>query len=315
MLAVLSIVWLYTVAENRTGLVLTDTQAAIDYMYNNGLTKFSTTTSFMADSNLRRDEAAAFFARFARDVLDMVPDTSKAECNTFTDLSLAHSDLKSEIVASCQLGLFKGSNGKFMPTTSFSNAHAITVMVRLLNWEKEEPVDAHRAREYRAWAINLGITEWLQADKYENLDKNISRGEVARLIEAGSVQGKTSIDYSQEGEPFVWGYIEGAFNYPSDYIPSDMTACAEDINTQQVFCSSAHIQWTQYQYWEWFKIQVPTWDYEVYQYSPSINLNYKWYYSAMVACWLVAGCPQNILTVNITNGQTVSNINPRDRYQ
>jgi len=50
-------------------MVLTDTQAAVNFMYSNGLTKFNTTSTFMATQSLRRDEAAAFFARFARDVL------------------------------------------------------------------------------------------------------------------------------------------------------------------------------------------------------------------------------------------------------
>jgi len=72
-------------------------------MYANGLTIFSTESTFMANQSLRRDEAAAFFARFARDVLGMVPDTSKAECNAFTDLSQGHHDLQGEMRAACQL--------------------------------------------------------------------------------------------------------------------------------------------------------------------------------------------------------------------
>lgn len=62
-----------------------------------------------------------------------------------------------------------------MPTSSFTNAQALTVIVRLLNGEKEEPSDAHWAREYRSSAVYLGMTESLQAGKYENLDKYISR--------------------------------------------------------------------------------------------------------------------------------------------
>jgi hypothetical protein len=309
---------MYTFANDngdRNGMVLTDTQAAVDYLYANGLTKFSTTTSFMADSNLRRDEAAAFFARFARDVLDMVPDTSKAECSTFTDLSLAHSDLKSEIVASCQLGLFKGSNGKFMPTASFSNAHALTVIVRLLDGDQSE-TGAHRASNYLKRAQTLGLTSGLSADSSNKLDSYISRGDVARLIEAGSVQGKTDHDYTQRGDDQSVWYIEGAFNYPSSYIPSDMTACAQDVNTQQVFCSNTHIQGTQYQFWEGFKIEVPAGDYQVYQYVASFwTWNLIWYYSEMVPCWLMNWCPQGLLTVSVSAWATVSNINPRDRYQ
>lgn len=201
-IAMIALVW-FTSAQTRNGLVLTDTQAAIDYLYANGLTKFSTTQTFMANNSLRRDEAAAFFARFARDVLGRVPDTSKTECNTFTDLSLAHSDLKSEIIASCQLGLMKGSNGKFMPKASFSNAHVLTVIIRLIHAPQEEPSDKHRATEYMYAAVTLWLTEWLQVGKYENLDNNISRGEVAKLIEAAAKYQKESDEMGESIEQTI----------------------------------------------------------------------------------------------------------------
>lgn len=191
MLAVLSIVSLYTVAENRNGMVLTDTQAAIDYLYANGLTKFSTTTSFMAGQSLRRDEAAAFFSRLARDILWITPDTSIRECYNFTDLSLGYKDLQGEMMAWCQLWLFKGSNGKFMPTASFTNAQALTVLIRLIDWVKEESW-SHRAENYLNTAKSLWLTNGLSADNKSNLDRPITRWDVAKLIEAGATY-KSSI--------------------------------------------------------------------------------------------------------------------------
>lgn len=62
---------------------------------------FGTEVTFMANNSLRRDEAAAFFARFARDVLGMVPSTT-ASCS-FSDLHVGHNDLRSEMIAACQL--------------------------------------------------------------------------------------------------------------------------------------------------------------------------------------------------------------------
>jgi len=201
MFTVVSIVWLYTTAQTRNGMVLTDTQAAIDFMYSNGLTKFNTTQTFMASQSLRRDEAAAFFARFARDVLGMTPDTSKTECNAFIDLAQGYQDLQWEVIASCQLGLFKGSNGKFMPTATFSNAHAVTVIVRLLNEPHRLPDDSgfeareyeHRAMRYQSFASYFGLVSWLPAYYPENLDKSITRWEVARLIEGWSMYHEESI--------------------------------------------------------------------------------------------------------------------------
>jgi len=199
-LALLSIVWL-TFAQTRNGLVLTDTQAAIDFMYTNGLTKFNTTSTFMATQSLRRDEAAAFFARFARDVLGMTPDTSKTECNAFTDLAQGHNDLQGEMIASCQLGLMKWSNGKFMPKDKFTNAQALTVIVRLLDGNQPE-TGTHWASNYLARAKVLWLTSGLQTNSSSNLDAFISRGDVAKLIEAGNVYTKQEfIELDEENVP------------------------------------------------------------------------------------------------------------------
>jgi hypothetical protein len=320
MLAVLSIIWLYTIAlslpPNRNWLVLIDTQTAIDYLYNNGLTKFGTLESFGANRSLRRDEAAAFFARFARDVLGMVPDTNKSECNSFSDLSQGHYDLQGEMIAACQLWLMRGSNGKFMPTASFSNAHAITVIVRLLDGDQPE-TGVHWASNYLARAKVLWLTSGLSADSSSKLDTYITRGEVARLIEAWSIQGRTDTNHNQEGWLFVGGYIEWSLNYPSDFIPPDMVVCAEDINTQQAYCTNQQIQGSQYSYGVWFKIEVPVWSYYIYQYPYSAiwNPSFRWYYSEAVACWLMVSCPSNLISVPISQWETISDINPRDRNQ
>jgi hypothetical protein len=174
---------------DRSGLVLTNTQNAINYLYNNGLTKFNTEASFMASNSLRRDEAAAFFARFARDVLGMMPDTTKAECDTFTDASSWHADLQSEMIAACQLWLFRWSNGLFAPTASFTNAQALTVLIRLFEGTKPE-IGTHRAINYYNTAKAAGLTASLSADAEANLDANISRWDVAKLIEAWAYKNK-----------------------------------------------------------------------------------------------------------------------------
>jgi len=183
-IALFTLIW-FTAAQERNGLVVQDTQVAIDFLYENGLTMFDNETNFMANQSLRRDEAAAFFARFSRDVLGNVPDTSKTECNSFTDVSLGHSTLQAEMIASCQLWLFKGSQGRFMPTASFTNAEALTVLVRLIDWFKDETW-SHWAEQYRITASNMWLTNWLAANQRANLDSAITRWNVAKLIEAGN---------------------------------------------------------------------------------------------------------------------------------
>lgn len=94
-----------SIERSASGLVAVHLQDAIDYLFANGLTMYGTEETFMGSSSLRRDEAAAFFARFARDVLGMEV-SANAEC-AFSDLAGAHQDLLGEINAACQLGLFK----------------------------------------------------------------------------------------------------------------------------------------------------------------------------------------------------------------
>jgi hypothetical protein len=249
MLAVLSVVWLYTTAENRNGMVLTDTQAAIDYLYANGLTKFNTTQTFMANQSLRRDEAAAFFARFARDVLGMVPDTNKSECNSFSDLSQGHYDLQGEMIAACQLWLMRGSNGKFMPTASLSNAHALTVMVRLLDGDQSE-IGAHRASNYLLRAQTLGLTTGLSADNSNKLDTYITRGEVARLIEAWSVQGRIDHGHFEENTDLSDCNVNSA---PSINLSSPNSSetwkIGQTYNIERSTCNAPTDSWIKFTYY------------------------------------------------------------------
>jgi len=174
------------------GLVAVNLQDAVNYLHTNGLTMFGTVDTFMGEQNLRRDEAAAFFARFARDVLTMEVDADIA-C-VFQDLGIAHQDLLGEIAAACQLGLFKGHEGRFMPVDTFSNAHAVTVLVRLLEGTMEEPED-NWAINYYNKAKELGLTTGLAADTQANLYAPITRADVALMIEAASYIKIGSIDW------------------------------------------------------------------------------------------------------------------------
>jgi hypothetical protein len=166
-------------------LVAVNLQDAISYLYTNGLTMFGTEATFMGSQGLRRDEAAAFFARFARDVLGMEVDADAEGCD-FSDLATAHQDLLGEIQAACQLGLMRGHAGKFMPTDTLSNAHAMTVLVRLLAGDQEEPA-GNWAANYAAVAKAAGLTASLAADNAANLYAPITRADVAKMIEAASI--------------------------------------------------------------------------------------------------------------------------------
>ncbi|USN56281.1 MAG: hypothetical protein H6766_04370 [Candidatus Peribacteria bacterium] len=118
---------------------------AVTTIYNLGITKYSTPSTYMATNAIRRDEAATMFYRLANK-LDLLGSTSSNSC-TFSDISQAHSDLVDIVVNSCKYGLFKGDNGKFLPTSSITNAQALTVLTRMLDGTKSENTGGH-------WALN-----------------------------------------------------------------------------------------------------------------------------------------------------------------
>lgn len=153
---------------------------SISRMNKNWLTKFTNTTDFMATNNLRRDEASKFFVQYAKEVKGLTPDTSKTTCN-FTDVSKARPDLKDIIKEACQLGLFQWSNGKFMPTQSLTNAQAITVLIRMIDWKKDE-TQWHFAQLYFEKGQKLWIMEWLALNSTANFDKLTTRGDVGILL-------------------------------------------------------------------------------------------------------------------------------------
>jgi len=73
-----------------------------------------------------------------------------------------------------------------MPRATLTNAQALTVLVRLIDGEKEE-VAGNWAANYYAFAKEAGLTVSLHADMEEHLSMSISRADVAKLIEAGAV--------------------------------------------------------------------------------------------------------------------------------
>ncbi|MFA6255883.1 MAG: hypothetical protein WC606_01745 [Candidatus Absconditabacterales bacterium] len=171
---------------------------AITWMNTNGLTKFTNAQDFMATKTLRRDEASKFFVQYATEILGLTPDTSKASCN-FNDLGKARPDLKDLVKEACQLGLFQGANGKFMPTQSLTNAQAITVLIRMIDGKKDE-TQGHFAQKYFEKAQELGLMNGLTLNSTANFDKLATRGEVGILLFNASNLGSTgAINTSSDG--------------------------------------------------------------------------------------------------------------------
>lgn len=150
---------------------------AIDWLYQNGLTKYSNAADFMMDRNIRRDEASKFFSQFASNVLENNDRISIPMCSKFSDVS-SQNTMKSFIVDACLLWFMKWSNGKFNPSGSLSNAQALAVIIRIIEWEKNESW-THWADVYYTRAEQLWLLTYLSlSDK----DVPITRGKLGILL-------------------------------------------------------------------------------------------------------------------------------------
>ena len=119
------------------------------------------------------------------------------------------------------------------------------------------------------------------------------------------------------------GVIEGSLSYPSEFIPPDMTICAENLATKKLSCTLKHLKAKKYMYKVGYKLEVPPGDYQVYAYLPdparygaSYPKDYRAYYSEFVKCGMSVDCPSHVaIVVKVKSGETVSGIDPQDWYK
>jgi hypothetical protein len=119
------------------------------------------------------------------------------------------------------------------------------------------------------------------------------------------------------------GVIEGSLSYPSEFIPPDMTICAENLATKKIYCTNKHLKAKKYKYKVGYKLEAPPGDYHVYAYLPDparygagYSKDYRAYYSEFVKCGMSADCPSHApIVVKVKGGETVSGIDPMDWYK
>ncbi len=125
---------------------------------------------------------------------------------------------------------------------------------------------------------------------------------------------------AQESRP---GIIEGSLAYPSEFIPEDMTICAENLATAQRFCTARHLKGKKYRYGEGYQLKVPPGEYHVYAYLPDpgkygagYSKDYRAYYSEFVKCGMREGCASHApIVVKVKSGQNLKGIDPQDWYR
>ena len=130
-IAVISMCFGSFVVAQETILFLQDEEylKAVTRMYEHNLTKYIDPIAFRPQDTLSRQEAAKFLSEFATNIAGKTIDTSKY-CS-FDDLQEADPTLKNAILEACLLSVFKGTQGKFLPTQSLTKAQALTALLRI----------------------------------------------------------------------------------------------------------------------------------------------------------------------------------------
>jgi hypothetical protein len=119
------------------------------------------------------------------------------------------------------------------------------------------------------------------------------------------------------------GVIEGSLSYPSDFIPPDMTICAENLATKKIYSTHQHLKAKKYRYKVGYKLEVPPGDYHVYAYLPDpakygagFPKDYRAYYSEFVKCGMRVDCTSHApIVVKVASSETVGDIDPQDWYK
>lgn len=166
--------------QNNVKNDASDLEIAIQWMYDNWLTIYNTPKTFMSNNYLTREQASKFFVQFATTVLNKDKWNIKSY-NIYSDIYNANPTLKDYIIYASNMWLFKWSNGRFMPFSNLTQAQALAVTIRLLDWYLEEPKDSwyiyyfYRAQMY--WIL------WKTGIKFTSADRfYITRWDMALIL-------------------------------------------------------------------------------------------------------------------------------------
>lgn len=154
------------------------------FLRNNDLTKYNSVDEYRPFDQITRQEAAKFFTQFAINVLWKKIDNTVV-CD-FSDLDNVDPSLEWYIMKSCQLWIFKWTNGKFKPNDVMKKSEAIAVLIRIMVWTLDE--------SWEIWFenyFNKAIELWFIKDKDSitwekikpmDIDRDLTRYEAWILI-------------------------------------------------------------------------------------------------------------------------------------
>lgn len=179
----------------------TELKKAIERMYENWLTQHNTPESFKSNDYLTREQASKFFVTFYSKILGKEINES-TKLDMFSDINEANPDLRNSIAQANDMWLFKGFKWKFMPKNNLTQAQAIAVAIRMVNWEQEQIKNARYVNYYekarRYWLLKQWNFDIVDLDK-----TNITRWDTALILYAlynhiTNSKNNVAIDYNYD---------------------------------------------------------------------------------------------------------------------
>ena len=149
---------------------------SLNWMYDNGMTSYNTTESFMPYQTITRAQVAKMLDKFAT-ATNLTTIRNEWNCE-FSDVD-PQSEYKDSITKVCQYGVMAGSSDKFSPDQVVTKAEFIAMLIRLFDWAKLDESVNPWWTEYYKRAIEIWL---ISAQDTVSFTDEIARYDVATYL-------------------------------------------------------------------------------------------------------------------------------------
>ena len=164
------------IAGNETLTDSSEFMESLNWMYDNGMTSYNTTESFMPYQTITRAQVAKMLDKFAT-ATNLTTIRNQWNCE-FSDVD-PQSEFKDSITRVCQYGVMAGSSDKFSPDQVVTKAEFVAMLIRLFDWAKLDESINPWWTEYYKRAIEIWL---ISAQDTVSFTSEIARYDVATYL-------------------------------------------------------------------------------------------------------------------------------------
>ncbi|HPC34721.1 MAG TPA: hypothetical protein PLP73_03575, partial [Candidatus Absconditabacterales bacterium] len=155
----------------------TEFAEALEWMHTNGMTKYDNKNDYRMFDLVSREEASKIIGQ-AYLTLGYQDLEKNSDCN-FNDSDKFDSTLAPHIANVCKRGLFKGSNGSYMPLNNLTKAEAMAVLLRMFEGKMSYELQVPWREHYYTKGRLIGLTNIEDINKF---DKGLERYELGLMV-------------------------------------------------------------------------------------------------------------------------------------